>query len=123
LSRKIWIEEESARRDRRLKLEQEELAEKQEWSEEELIEHFQRWARNPKVREQVCDKCLSSEEKERRIRAIFGLESKEDNGDAAEVLAQGSGEGKIEDDVEIVPTGNENQIKVNQTSLCGPKEI
>jgi hypothetical protein len=60
----------------RLKLEQEQLAEKQEWSEEELVSHFLRWAKNSKVREQICEKCLSPEEKERRMRAIFGLEAK-----------------------------------------------
>ena len=42
-----------------------------------------------KVRELVSDKCLSPEEKERRMRAIFGLEPKVDSGDAVEVLAQG----------------------------------
>jgi hypothetical protein len=57
----------------RLKLEQEQFKEKQEWSEEELVSHFLRWAKNSKVREQICGKCLSPEEKERRVREIFGL--------------------------------------------------
>ena len=75
----------------RLKLEQEQLAEKQEWSEEELVSHFLRWARNTQVREQICENCLSPEEKERRMREIFGLrpEINKEN---------------VRDDVEIVPT-------------------
>jgi hypothetical protein len=60
----------------RLKLEQEQLKEKQEWSEEELVSHFLRWAKNSKVREQICEECLSPEEKERRMREIFGLSPK-----------------------------------------------
>ena len=72
----------------RLKLEQEQLAEKQEWSEEELVTHFLRWAKNSKVREQICENCLSPKEKERRMREIFGLEVKN----------------KIKDDVEVIPT-------------------
>jgi hypothetical protein len=73
----------------RLKLEQEQLKEKQEWSEEELVSHFSRWAENSKVRERICGKCLSPEEKERRFREIFGLPPKEKSEDAAEVLAHG----------------------------------
>jgi hypothetical protein len=72
----------------RLKLEQEQLKEKQERSEEELVSHFLRWAKNAKVREQICEKCLSPEEKERRLREIFGLPPTEKNGDAAEAPNQ-----------------------------------
>jgi len=61
----------------RLKLEQDQLKEKQEWSEEELVSHFLRWAKNSKVREQICENCLSPEEKERRMRETFGLVPKE----------------------------------------------
>lgn len=57
----------------RLKLEQERLREEQEWSEEELIEHFQRWAQTPQAREWICQTKMSPEEKEARIREIFGL--------------------------------------------------
>ncbi len=77
-----------------LKLEQDQLAEKQEWSEEELVTRFLRWAKNSKVREQICEKCLSPEEKERRLRQVFGLEpntGKEKIGvDAETVPAVGS---------------------------------
>jgi hypothetical protein len=72
----------------RLKLEQEQLKEKQEWSEDELVQHSLEWAKNSKVREQICRNCLSPEEKEQRIRTIFGLEVKND----------------IRDDVEVVPS-------------------
>jgi hypothetical protein len=80
----------------RLKLEQEQLKEKQEWSEEELVSHFLRWATNSKVREQICEECLSPEEKERQMREIFGLAPKERNADATD--------GKVEDVAEPVPT-------------------
>ncbi len=57
----------------RLKLEQEQLKEKQEWSEEELVSHFLRWVKNSKVREQICEKCLSPDEEEQQTREILGL--------------------------------------------------
>jgi hypothetical protein len=57
----------------RLKLEQERLTEEKEWTEEELIEHFQRWAKNSSVRDCICGKHLSPEEREARMREIFGL--------------------------------------------------
>jgi hypothetical protein len=56
-----------------LKLEQARLDREEDWSEEELIEHFQRWAQNPKVRDWICGKCVSEEERVRRMREIFGL--------------------------------------------------
>lgn len=58
----------------RLKLVQEQLKEKQEWSEKELVSHFLGWAKNSKVREQICENRLSPEEKERRTREILGWE-------------------------------------------------
>jgi hypothetical protein len=57
----------------RLKIEQERLEREREQTEEELVEHFQRWAKNPKVRNWICRDCLSEEERERRMREIFGL--------------------------------------------------
>lgn len=57
----------------RLKIENERLREQQDWTEEELIEHFQRWAQNPKVRAAICGGCLTPEQKEQRLREIFGL--------------------------------------------------
>jgi hypothetical protein len=56
----------------RLKIEQERLERNREETEAEAVEHFKRWANNPKVREAICDKCLSPEEREARMREIFG---------------------------------------------------
>ena len=58
----------------RLKIEQARLAQEREETEEEAVEHFRRWAQNPRVRELMCGKCLSPEEREERLRQIFGLE-------------------------------------------------
>jgi len=57
----------------RLKIEQARLEGEREETEEEVVEHFRRWAQNPKVREAICGKCVSPEEREERIRQIFGL--------------------------------------------------
>jgi hypothetical protein len=57
----------------RLKIEQERLERDREKTEEDLVEHFQRWAKNPKVREWICRDCISEEEKARRMREVFGL--------------------------------------------------
>jgi hypothetical protein len=57
----------------RLKIEQERLARDRQQTEEELIEHFKRWAKYPKVRDWLCSETLSPEERQRRIREIFGL--------------------------------------------------
>ena len=57
----------------RLKIEQTRLDQEKEETEEELVVHFQRWAKNPKVREAICGQCRSPEEQEQRMRAIFGL--------------------------------------------------
>jgi hypothetical protein len=37
------------------------------------MEHFKRWANNPAVREAICGKCLSPQEKEVQLREIFGV--------------------------------------------------
>ncbi len=58
----------------RLSLEQERLEREREKTEEEVFEQFQRWARNSKVRDSLCENWLSPEERERRIREIFGRE-------------------------------------------------
>ncbi len=76
----------------RLKLEQERLAEEKDWTAEELIEHFQRWARNSSVRDCICGKHLTSEEREARMRSIFGL-------------------------APAAADGESNQIKPNQTGV------
>jgi hypothetical protein len=57
----------------RLKIEQERLERDRQQTEEDLVEHFQRWAKNPRVRDWICRDCLSEEEKARRMREVFGL--------------------------------------------------
>jgi hypothetical protein len=57
----------------RLKIEQERLARDRQQTEEEVVEHFKRWARNPKLRDWICCGSPDPEERERRIRDIFGL--------------------------------------------------
>jgi hypothetical protein len=58
----------------RLKIEQTRLEAEREQTEEEVVEHFKRWARNPKVRAAICGCELTEEQRERRMREIFGLE-------------------------------------------------
>ena len=56
----------------RLKMEQERLEREREKTEEEVIAHFQRWLKNPEVRDLICQDYVSPEERERRMREIFG---------------------------------------------------
>src|ERR1035437_1290732 len=56
----------------RLKMEQERLRREREKTEEEVIAHFQRWLKNPEVRDLICRGYVSPEERERRLREIFG---------------------------------------------------
>lgn len=56
----------------RLKMEQERLDRVREKTEEEVIAHFQSWLKNPEVRDLVCQNYISPEERERRLREIFG---------------------------------------------------
>jgi hypothetical protein len=60
----------------RLKMEQERLGREREKTEEEVIAHFQRWLKNPEVRDLICRDYVSPEEHERRLREIFGLAPK-----------------------------------------------
>ena len=60
----------------RLKMEQERLGREREKTEEELIDHFQCWLKNSEVRDLVCQNWVSPEERERRLREIFGLAPK-----------------------------------------------
>lgn len=60
----------------RLKMEQERLGREQEKTEAEVVAHFQRWLKNPEVRDVVCQNYVSPEERERRLREIYGLEPK-----------------------------------------------
>ena len=57
----------------RLNIEQERLDREREKTEEEVAEHFKRWAQNPAVREWMCKNWISPEERERRMREILGL--------------------------------------------------
>ena len=57
----------------RLKMEQERLERVREKTEEEVIAHFQRWLKNPEVRDVVCQNYISPEERRTRIREIYGL--------------------------------------------------
>jgi len=57
----------------RLKMEQERLEREREKTEEELVAHFERWARKPMLRDVICEKSLTEEEKGRRMRELFGL--------------------------------------------------
>lgn len=57
----------------RLKMEQERLEREREKTEEEVVAHFERWAKNPKVREWILEDSISPEERARRIREIYGL--------------------------------------------------
>ena len=56
----------------RLNMEQKRLEREQEKTEEEVVEHFKRWVNNPQVRDWICQDWASPEERERRLREIFG---------------------------------------------------
>ena len=57
----------------RLKMEQEQLDANREKTEEEVVAHFKEWAKNPKMRDVICGKCLTEEEKAERMRELFGI--------------------------------------------------
>jgi hypothetical protein len=57
----------------RLNLERDRLEREREKTEEEVVEHFKRWAKNPEVRDLIGQDRVSPEERERRLREIFGL--------------------------------------------------
>jgi len=56
----------------RLNLERERLEREREKTEEEVVEHFKRWVKNPEVRDWILKDWISPEERERRLREIFG---------------------------------------------------
>jgi hypothetical protein len=60
----------------RLNMERERLERESEKTEEEVVEHFKRWAAKPEVREWVSREWVSPEERDRRLREIFGLKPK-----------------------------------------------
>ena len=61
----------------RLSIEQQRLDREREKSDEEVADHFKRWAENPAVREWMCAKWARSEERDRRLREILGLPPKD----------------------------------------------
>jgi hypothetical protein len=70
------------------------------------VEHFKRWATRPEVREWISKEWISPEERERRMRQIFGLEPK-----TVESKETGAPEPSPANLVES------NQIKPNQTDI------
>lgn len=56
----------------RLNLERERQERERDKTEEEVVAHFERWARNSEVRDLICQAWLNPKERERRLRAIFG---------------------------------------------------
>lgn len=60
----------------RLNLERERQERTREKTEAEVVEHFKRWASNPQVRDWICQAWVKPEERERRLREIFGLAPK-----------------------------------------------
>lgn len=60
----------------RLNMERERMEREKEKTEEEVVEHFKRWAKTPEVRDWICRNWVSPEERERRIREIYGLPPK-----------------------------------------------
>jgi len=107
----------------RLKMEQERLEREQEKTGEEVIAHFQRWLKNPEVRDAVCRNYISPEERERRMREIFGLQPRPVK---TEEEMAGETAGKIreiyglppEPPEATYPNGDEsNPVKPGQTNL------
>ena|ERR1039458_6977812 len=90
----------------RLSLEQERLEREREKTEEEVLEHFKRWAKNPQVRDWICQDWASPDERERRMREIFGL--------APTTPAQATAAVSETNPVQTHLTES-NQIKPNQT--------
>jgi hypothetical protein len=60
----------------RLGIERERLEREREKTEEEVVEHFQRWVKDSRVRDWICATWKTPEEREARMREIFGLEPK-----------------------------------------------
>ena len=89
----------------RLTMERTRLERESEKTEEEVVEHFKRWAMKPEVREWISRDWLSPEERERRIREIFGLQPQ-----------AASQNGPNASDANATNPDESNQIKPNQTS-------
>jgi len=56
----------------RLNIERERLERKREKTEAEVVAQFERWSKNPAVRDWICQAWITPEERARRIREIFG---------------------------------------------------
>jgi len=61
----------------RLALEQERVERERDKTAEEVLAHFQKWVKNSAVRDCLSQNEVSLEERERRMREIFGLSPKE----------------------------------------------
>jgi hypothetical protein len=59
----------------RLKMEQVRLEREREKTEEEVVAQFEQWAKNPAVRDCLCQTWLSPEERAQRLREIYGLDA------------------------------------------------
>src|SRR5436190_14915780 len=92
----------------RLNMERERLERESEKTEVEVVEHFKRWAMKPEVREWISRDWLSPEERERRLRQIFGLESK-----------TAPQNGANDSDPNAADPAESNQIKPNQGNEGG----
>jgi hypothetical protein len=57
----------------RLRMERERLERERDKTEEEVVAHFERWAKNPQVHDWICQGWVSPEERNRRLRAFFDL--------------------------------------------------
>ena len=91
----------------RLNMERERLERETEKTDREVVEQFKRWAANTQVRDWVCRDWVTPEERERRLREIFGLKSELEH----EAAANGS-----DPDTTAAPEqAGSNQIRPNQT--------
>ena len=60
----------------RLQMERERMEREREKTEEEVVAQFERWAENQQVRDWICQTWVTPEERQRRLREIFGLPPK-----------------------------------------------
>lgn len=95
----------------RLKLEQERLEREREKTEEEIVAHFQHWVKTPAVRDLICRAWISPEEREARLREIFGRPPK-----PPEAAATDGPENPAEDDAAAKTAGAASgPVKPDQT--------
>ena len=93
----------------RLNMERERLEGAREKTEEEVVEHFKRWAKNPQVRDwasQDAQNSMSPEERERRLHQMFGR---------APGTPDEAATGAPEADPIKLNQSESNQIKLNPT--------